>query len=331
MKKFKEWFKKHKKQIFNYAIVFAAAPTIALNAITCKKYKEKKEAKAIEIEQEIYTIAQGLAFNGQEYQKEDQANENAEVVYYMDFILKFEYTGGRFAIIIDQYETKNYAKCQGEFTVENKNYYDFVMNMAWIDGTSWGTGQYMHVYILKNRESAFISNDTLNENAIAKPNHITFLDNLNVGYSFTAYNKTIMIYDINEKEIGFITVTSRYSKATAQNVYTQFLCNLNGLSYYIIEPNTIQQSITDAYNNGVNAGLKDKKAYGQQQYNAGYTQGVNAANNYSFENLIFAVIDAPIQSLYGLLNFDLLGINILNLFLALLTTAIMIFILKKVL
>lgn len=91
------------------------------------------------------------------------------------------------------------------------------------------------------------------------------------------------------------------------------------------------QALQDAYNNGLRDGTKDKNAYGTQQYNKGYAEGTNAANNYSFENLIFAVIDAPIQSLYGLLNFDLLGVNILNLFLALLTTSIMIFILKKVL
>lgn len=72
----------------------------------------------------------------------------------------------------------------------------------------------------------------------------------------------------------------------------------------------------------------------KQFYILGYQfNGGSSSNNgeYSFFNLISAVIDAPIQAFTSLFNFDLLGINLTSFFLALLSVAVFIAIIRLIL
>ena len=72
--------------------------------------------------------------------------------------------------------------------------------------------------------------------------------------------------------------------------------------------------------------------YGSEQYNqgqqagydSGYAAGIAAGGNNSFLSLITAVVDAPITAFTSLLNFDILGFNIKNVVLSLLTAALII-------
>lgn len=72
--------------------------------------------------------------------------------------------------------------------------------------------------------------------------------------------------------------------------------------------------------------------FGQQQYNqgqqagydSGYTAGIAAGGNNSFLSLVTAVVDAPINAFTSLLNFDILGFNVKNVVLSLLTAALII-------
>lgn len=59
-------------------------------------------------------------------------------------------------------------------------------------------------------------------------------------------------------------------------------------------------------------------------YNNGYAAGVAAGGNNSFMSLITAVVDAPIKAFTSLLNFDILGYNMKNLALALLTAGLLV-------
>lgn len=86
--------------------------------------------------------------------------------------------------------------------------------------------------------------------------------------------------------------------------------------------NTDGQSI--GYNNGYNAGKSDG-------YNNGYNAGLQAGNDYSFLGLMSAVVDAPISIFTGLLNFELLGVNVLDLVTGLLTFAVVIFVVSLIL
>lgn len=72
--------------------------------------------------------------------------------------------------------------------------------------------------------------------------------------------------------------------------------------------------------------------FGQQQYNqgqqagydSGYSAGITAGGKNSFLSLITAVVDAPITAFTSLLNFDILGFNVKNVVLSLLTAALVI-------
>ena len=54
--------------------------------------------------------------------------------------------------------------------------------------------------------------------------------------------------------------------------------------------------------------------------------GASEANQYTFFNLISAVIDAPVKAFTGLLNFDVLGFNILGFITGLLTLGLIIWV-----
>lgn len=56
--------------------------------------------------------------------------------------------------------------------------------------------------------------------------------------------------------------------------------------------------------------------------------GMSQANPYTFNALFGAVFDAPIQALTGLLDFDILGVNMKGLYLSLFTLALIIFVVK---
>lgn len=72
--------------------------------------------------------------------------------------------------------------------------------------------------------------------------------------------------------------------------------------------------------------------YGNQQYNQGqqagydkgYSAGIAAGDNNSFLSLITAVVDAPITAFTSLLNFEILGFNVKNVVLSILTAALVI-------
>lgn len=86
-----------------------------------------------------------------------------------------------------------------------------------------------------------------------------------------------------------------------------------------------QQGLADnqqnIYNNGYNAG----KIIG---YNDGKSDGIASANNYSFIGLIGAVFDAPLQTFKGLLNFNVLGVNLLDFAMAMITIGLVVYIIR---
>lgn len=80
----------------------------------------------------------------------------------------------------------------------------------------------------------------------------------------------------------------------------------------------------DGYRNGYSNGYQEGK-------NEGFNLGIENANEYSFLGLLGAVVDAPIQALTGLLNFEILGFNMFNLFKGLITLSIILFVVRLIL
>lgn len=104
-----------------------------------------------------------------------------------------------------------------------------------------------------------------------------------------------------------------------------------GLYPYYTLNGSSNRTNTASYNEGYKAGIKDKEAYGNAKFQAGKAEGIATANEYTFQRLISAVFDVPVQTIYGMFNFEILGVNILNFILALATLAIVLAIVKVVL
>ena len=95
---------------------------------------------------------------------------------------------------------------------------------------------------------------------------------------------------------------------TGENVPSVYVFNdLSNIDYYL-------SGALTAYDNGYSTGYNKGYSTGQSVgFNNGYAAGENAGAavgaNYSFINLIGAVFDAPISAFRGLLNFEILGVN----------------------
>lgn len=121
--------------------------------------------------------------------------------------------------------------------------------------------------------------------------------------------------------------------------YTPFLSNTLS-PYTIVNPplTSTNQGFQDIYATSQEWALggiytQDQyQSYGNQQYNqgqqagydSGYAAGIAAGNNNSFLSLITAVVDAPITAFTSLLNFEILGFNMKNVILSILTAALVI-------
>lgn len=97
-----------------------------------------------------------------------------------------------------------------------------------------------------------------------------------------------------------------------------------------------QQGYADGFNSGVSSGsssgYNDGYKYGNiVGYQNGYNAGVNDSSNYTFLGLIGAVVDAPVNAFIKLLNFDILGFNMLNFITGVFTFAIILFVVRLVL
>lgn len=119
-----------------------------------------------------------------------------------------------------------------------------------------------------------------------------------------------------------------FSKFEDSDVFRAYSMKCNFL------PNSDYQSI---YDSGFKAGQSEVNtgAYYDNGYNIGYQQGIikgaSEANNYTFLGVIGAAIDAPINSLLSLLDFDLLGFNMRGFFSALLMLSFIILIIRLLL
>lgn len=92
------------------------------------------------------------------------------------------------------------------------------------------------------------------------------------------------------------------------------------------------ESYEVGYNDGYNTGQLDGNKTGYNQgYNAGYNEGVVSGADYSFLSLIGAVVDAPIKSFQGLLDFEILGVNMSSFVMAMFSLCFIFLLLKLVL
>lgn len=108
--------------------------------------------------------------------------------------------------------------------------------------------------------------------------------------------------------------------------------------------NSILTEIDAIYRNGYNDGITAsenssgenlQKKYDEgfvagktAGYSSGYTAGAASQQNYTFMSLLGAVVDAPIKAFTGLLDFDVLGVNMSSFVLSMLTLSVIVIIIK---
>lgn len=107
---------------------------------------------------------------------------------------------------------------------------------------------------------------------------------------------------------------------------------------------TMYQDYEAMYNKGYNDGIaacadssgeEFQKKYDEgfvagksAGYSSGYTAGAASAQNYTFIGLLGAVVDAPIKAFTGLLDFEVLGVNMSSFVLSMLTLSVIVIIIK---
>lgn len=97
-------------------------------------------------------------------------------------------------------------------------------------------------------------------------------------------------------------------------------------SYY----NTDDQ-LASKYEEGYKKGYKDGQEYGEFiGENKGYIDGVNDSNEYTFTSLLDAVFYAPLKTFISIFNFEILGVNVLNIVTFVLTVLLFVGIIKWV-
>ena len=108
---------------------------------------------------------------------------------------------------------------------------------------------------------------------------------------------------------------------------------MTGMSVFASASSNYYGGYSDGFNSGYESGRLDGYFQGvdstasqkyQEGYSAGYSAGLNVAEKGDFFNLFSALIDAPVSVFSSLLNFDILGFNMRNLVLSLLSVALVI-------
>ena len=156
-------------------------------------------------------------------------------------------------------------------------------------------------------------------------------------YNFIYPN--IVLYDNNSTLFtsGFDALTSEYKDFVIDFIqfricdytFTQsqyYNSNLGVFGYlestYI---SVFDYNVLDYYNRGYQDGNKQGYDYG---YEVGKQDGINS-NETGFDNLMFAIADVPINIISSMLNFEILGFNLLAFFMGIITLLLFVKIMNK--
>lgn len=152
-------------------------------------------------------------------------------------------------------------------------------------------------------------------------------------------------YDLSTQENYLQLVNSEVNAPVIaqmrdNSTWVNWLALVDVFNIDLVDNNITWQSGFDVgYESGLDDGLT---VGGQQGYNNGFYQGRiegynkgfiagqkdTASNSYTFLGLLGAVVDAPIQALTGLLDFEIFGVNMSSFFISLIALAVIIIIIR---
>lgn len=153
----------------------------------------------------------------------------------------------------------------------------------------------------------------------------------------------------NVSNVSFSAFDYRSSNSNDRIVFYGLVDDLPAVATDFLVPtavDTLHISISagqNSYDSGFNAGVNSVKSQYESQLDAvkesarqkGFAEAQkmfdNGNTDYSFFGLISAVIDAPIKAVRGLLNFDILGVNMFSFVTSLFSLAVVLMIVKLLL
>lgn len=161
---------------------------------------------------------------------------------------------------------------------------------------------------------------TYSGNALSAPEYV------NVQHLISESNgrQTVSVYLTFGQEgfspfIAFVTV-DYYTLPSTTYLYVDLASSKPFTTIYFSEA-TSSSSIQSAYDEGKRAGKIEGDAEG---YARGKAEGLELAENSSFTDLMNAVFYAPAHTLYSVLNFEVLGVNMFDLFAGILSALLII-------
>lgn len=214
-------------------------------------------------------------------------------------------------------------------------------------GNSILLSDFCNTYQMPDSTNAFIPYVDLILNSSASGNGTKYRVSLVVNTDGTlSFSKNELPSSVNS-DLLFLTGLIMQAGSSVQDIqpFEEFaIYPKNGL--YNMAYNTGYNAGTmsgDSFNQGYNKGFSEGERNGYDKgFNAGntvgYTDGFGAgkiegaatANDYSFMSLISATIDAPIQAFTKMFDFEILGVNLTNFFLSLLSVGIVLVVLKLI-
>lgn len=125
-------------------------------------------------------------------------------------------------------------------------------------------------------------------------------------------------FDSSSNTFSDITLGYNVNSSVKQGVFiSNFVVKGRGSNFNV--------AIDNANKQGYNKGYQEGKIAGKE---VGYQLGVKDQGDYSFMGLIGAVFDAPVQAFKGLLNFEILGVDMTAFVSSLFALAIIVVIIK---
>lgn len=197
------------------------------------------------------------------------------------------------------------------------------------------TGKNNSNYRLKCNSMRITRDYTANYYGFVVPSVIGYGYGAEQNLGATQYSASPTVY-LDVQGTAYMS-TSKYSYHI-EFYFTQFSTD-GGQSYITVDPLDISTTYTPSASlfqqggnifSSIGYSEADYKNYGIEQYNKGYQAGLTV-NSDGFDDLMFAVIDAPINALKGLFNFEFLGVNVALAFSTIFTILVSIAIVKVVL
>lgn len=322
---------KSKNKVFNYIILFVLVPMLLLSLFVAIPKTNKMKVYADYVEQ-YYSYTSSTLYLP--LKRDGTSNSSNAQLDYINWNIVLSSSANGVTLDI--------SSCTGFLFVDPLNW----------QGTTFNFKNARAYYFDSSRTQQTIN---LSYNSSQSSFIYTLLENNSttstLKYSLVFQCSENFNCDISSVELGnenngtdrynFVRYTDINNGTFTIKFYVRDVIEESGLlSYriYYLSPDLTDNQIYDSgYQDGYNAGNFDGNSQGYQDgYNAGnsvgyqdgYVAGLEDSNKYSFNSLIGAVIDAPVSAFTSLLNFEILGFNILGFITGLLTLALIVFIIK---